>query len=230
MFNKMLSNQANTIHKKEKISFVCYHKEFWLEKCVRLWNVASFKGKVNWLFFSSNSLFLLPMSSLIYLINRFPYCHVSVTRSKTLRDHLENSHTLKCNFTSERRKGTKEITFVTEPGPNSRTCFGCCFCKMFFDDEAVFKKHIENDHVITTVIHSHNRRTYSYDIKNVNASTATIEAEAKWIIGDILVSDLLHSFRDQVVIRHNKGQPLSDIDLLMSTKALLFLQMISIKR
>ncbi|OBZ86759.1 hypothetical protein A0J61_05190 [Choanephora cucurbitarum] len=50
---------------------------------------------------------------------------------------------------------------------------------MFFGDEAVFKKHIENDHVITTVIHSHNRRTYSYDIKNVNASIAIFEAEAK---------------------------------------------------
>ncbi|KAI9007885.1 hypothetical protein CLU79DRAFT_536084 [Phycomyces nitens] len=154
------------------------------------------------------------MSSTIYLIHRCPYCHVNITRPGLLRDHLEKQHTLKCDFTNERRKATKEITFVTEPTANSQTCFSCCFCKMFFDDETVFKMHIENDHVITTVIHSHNRRSYSYDIKDVSASTATIETEENWIIDDLLVSNMLHSFRDQVVIRHDKGQALSDSDLL----------------
>ncbi|ORY95068.1 hypothetical protein BCR43DRAFT_516668 [Syncephalastrum racemosum] len=137
-----------------------------------------------------------------------------MSRSSILRNHLEKQHTLNCNCEHERRNTTREITFVTKPTPDSRTCFGCCFCKSFYDDQAALKKHIEDDHVTKTVLDNHNRRTYSYGISNVDASTEITDTAAKWIINDLPVSDLLHSFRDQVVARQYKCQPLSDTDLL----------------
>ncbi|KAI9484227.1 MAG: hypothetical protein EXX96DRAFT_169939 [Benjaminiella poitrasii] len=157
-----------------------------------------------------HTLFLL-MSTTIYLIYRCPYCHVNTTRPGLLRDHLENLHTLKCNFTKERRRVTKEITFVTESTVNSRTCFGCCFCKMFFDDEAVFKNHIENDHVITAI--------------NVSASMVTVETEGK-------VRKQINEALEKFSITFALAEHLITFFLLqrMRTKALLFSRTISIKR
>ncbi|KAI8365237.1 uncharacterized protein BYT42DRAFT_157432 [Radiomyces spectabilis] len=110
-------------------------------------------------------------------------------------------------------KATRAIIFVTEPTSHSRSYFGCS-CKQYFEDEAVFHKHMENDHGVETIVDNHTRRNFSYDIKDVSLSTAAVDSDAKWSVGDPLVSDLLHSFRDQVLIRHEKHQPLSHTDLL----------------
>ncbi|KAL0077143.1 hypothetical protein F4703DRAFT_1247159 [Phycomyces blakesleeanus] len=110
-------------------------------------------------------LFFSIMTAEIFLVHFCPYCQNNKSTSNTLRKHLESIHTLKCKFKNERRKSTKEITFVTNHTNKSRTCLGCCYCKMYFDDVAESQKHIENGHVIMTTVVNVNA-TSTPDVNN----------------------------------------------------------------
>ncbi|OAD77126.1 hypothetical protein PHYBLDRAFT_68062 [Phycomyces blakesleeanus NRRL 1555(-)] len=85
---------------------------------------------------------------------------------------------------------------------------------MYFDDAAEFQKHIEDDHVTMTALDSQTFRSRKYNVVNVNATSTSDVNNTKWVVDNILVSNVLFSFRDQIISRHVKGESLSDTDLL----------------